>query len=95
MKFTPITRSQSAADSSQARPVTTIPALEQTSWTEPSAKAVWARRSMSAGRDTSATTGVTAAPDSRSRPTAASSASARTSDSTTCRPRSAAAAASA
>ena len=31
MKFTPITRSQSAADISQARPCPTMPALEQTS----------------------------------------------------------------
>ena len=31
MKFTPITRSQSAAVTSQARPDVTMPALEQTS----------------------------------------------------------------
>ena len=95
MKFTPITRSQSAAVSSQARPNATIPALEQTSWTEPEAKAALARRSMSAGWDTSASTVVTAAPDPRSSAEAASRASARTSDSTTCSPRPAAAAASA
>lgn len=95
MKFTSITRCQSAAVSSQAWPNTTIPALEQTSWTEPSANAVRAMRSMSAGRDTSPVTVVTSAPDPRKPSAAACMASARTSHSTTFRPRLAAAAASA